>query len=41
MIKLKVTENQGFTISLADTFLKNHRRGQIVPPVFLGLRIFP
>ena len=29
MIILKVTKNQGFTISLEDTFFENHRGGQI------------
>ena len=27
MIILKVTKNQGFTLSLEDTFSKNHRGG--------------
>ena len=36
---LKVTIKQGFTLSLENTFLKNHKGGggQIDPPAFLGL----
>ena len=40
MIILKVTKNQGFTLSLEDTFLKKPqggRGGQIDPQVVLGL----
>ena len=39
-IILKVTKNQGFTLSLEDTFLKNPqggRGGQIDPQAVLGL----
>ena len=39
--KLKVTKNQEFTISLADTSLKKPQEGSNCPPAFLGLRIFP
>ena len=40
MIILKVTNNQEFTISLADTFLKKPQKGSNCPPAFLGLRTF-
>ena len=47
-IILKVTKDQGFTLSLEDTFSKNHRGGQIdpppitppTPPAVLGLKFF-
>ena len=39
--KLKVTKNQEFTISLADSFEKTQEGSNCPPPVFLGLRIFP
>ena len=32
MIILKVTKNQGFTLYLEDTFLKNHREKPPPPP---------
>ena len=32
MIILKVTEKQGFTLSLGDTFLEKPHRGQIDRP---------
>ena len=41
MIILKVTKNQEFIISLADTFLKKTKERSNCPPTFLGLRIFP
>ena len=31
---IKSHKNQEFTISLADTFKKNHRRGKIAPQPF-------
>ena len=36
MIRLKVTKNQGFTLSLKNTFLG---KPQIDPQAFLGLNI--
>ena len=41
-IILKVTKNQGFSISLEDTLFENHwggRGGQIDPPAVLGLKV--
>ena len=32
MILLKSTKNQGFTLSLEDTFFEKRQRGQIDPP---------
>ena len=32
MIRLKVTKNEGFTLSLEDTFLQKPQGGQIDPP---------
>ena len=42
MIILKVTKNQGFTLSLKDTFFEKPQGGggQIDPPAVLGLRYF-
>ena len=40
MIILKVTKNQGFILSLENTFLEKPQRGSNWPsPVFLGLSI--
>ena len=43
-IILKVTKDPGFTLLLEDTFSKNHRSGQIDPPLpppaVLGLKFF-
>ena len=39
MIIFKVTKNQGFTLSLENTFLEKPQGGQIYPPAFLGLNI--
>ena len=40
MIILKVTKNQGFTLSLEDTFFeKPQGGGQFDPPAVLGLKI--
>ena len=41
MMISKVTKNQEFTITLADTFLKKLQEGSNCSPAFLGLRIFP
>ena len=41
MIILEVTENQGFTLSLEDTFLEKTTGGRVSnrpPPAFLGLK---
>ena len=37
MIALKVTSNQGFTLSLQDKYLEKSQGGQIDPQAFLGL----
>ena len=37
MIILKVTEKQGFTLSLEDAFFEKPQGGQINPPAVLGL----
>ena len=37
MIALKVTSNQGFTLSLQDKYLEKPQGGQIDPQAFLGL----
>ena len=37
MIALKVTSNQGFTLSLQDKYLEKPHGGQIDPQAFLGL----
>ena len=45
-IILKVTKNQGFPLSLEDTFFKNPQRGRrgggvkLTPSAFLGLNCF-
>ena len=41
-IILKVTKNQGFTLSLEDKFFKNHRGVKLPPPLpaVLGLKPF-
>ena len=40
MIILTVSKNQGFTLSLEDTFFKKPQRSQIDPPAVLRLRLF-
>ena len=40
MIILKVAKNQGFNISLRNTFLKKPQGAQIEPPIFLRLSYY-
>ena len=38
-IALKITKNQGFTLSLEDTIFEKTPGGQVDPPVVLGLKL--